>query len=466
MTIAKQFYVTYRKDEKGVRRGGVLLQTDKEESRKFLNEVIADAKPESTPKTEVTRKAADTETDRFDELIIEVFEIFLALYETIPNIRSFSSLMPKIILEDQLKKIVKETAVDVESLDSGELFTLPVTAYDKVTRLLKVHDSIQKTNQYIDRFFILGLISLYDQFIRTLAQHVIAIRPHCLLGQERTIKISDVLNYKTIEEVKYACIDRELDRLLHESHLEQFKWFEEKLDLKIDPASDLKTRFTELCERRNLFAHTGGRVSQQYLDECRKVNYDLKDIKCGDELKSTRKYFATAVETVIELATQLVHVIWQKTDKKGSTGAARSLINITFNLIRDGKYDLAIKLIEFILDNRTTQNKLDIETKRIHLINHANALKLAEKPDYLKRVDVEDWSSMTLKEELCLAAVRGEDEKFLKLLPKAIAAEEIFAQDFRTWPVFEPLRKSEKYVTLIQEIFKEPIVEVVSKPTK
>ena len=466
MALDKLFYVAYRKSEKGVRNGGFSLQTKQESAKEFLAKTIGDEDPDLAQETPKKSELPNEGNDRFDELIIEVFEIFLALYETIPNIRSFSTAMPKIILDDSLKKLVQETAVKVESLESGELFTLPVTAYDKVTRFLKVHDSIQKTNQYIDRFFILGLISLYDQFIRTLAQHVIEIRPHCLLGQDRTIKLSDLLNYKTIEEVKDACIDRELDRLLRESHLEQFKWFEEKLDLKIDPASELKTRFIELCERRNLFAHTGGRVSQQYLDECRKVNYDLKDIKCGDELKSSKKYFATAVETVIELATQLVHVIWQKTDKKGSTGAARSLINITFNLIRDRKYDLAIKLIEFILDNRTTQDKLDIETKRIHLINHANALKLAEKPDYLKRVDLEDWSSMTLKEELCLAAVRGENDKFLKLLPKAIAAEEIVAQDFRTWPVFEPLRKSEKYVTQIQEIFKEPIVEAVSKPTK
>jgi hypothetical protein len=465
VAIAQRFYAAYRKGQKGLRHGGFSLQTDKDEAKKFLSEKISDDAPSTAHEAESVNQQRNNEADRFRDLIAEVFEIFIALYDTIPSIRSISSAMPQFIFEGDLKGAIDESSLEVEQLDGGELFTLPVAAYDKIKRFLKTSDSIQKTNHYIDRFFILGLISLYDQFIRTLAQHVIEIKPHCLTGNDRTIKISELLNFNSIEEFKNACVDHELDKLLRESHLEQFKWFEEKLDMKIEPSSDLKARFVELCERRNLFAHTGGRVSQQYLEACRKVKYDLKGTKLGDELKATRKYFSTAVETIIEISTQIVHVIWQKTDDNGSTGAARVLVNITFNLIRDRRYELAIKLIEFILDNKSTHPKLELETKRIHLINHANALKLAGKPDYLKRLDNEDWSSTTLKEELCILAVRGEEEKFMKLLPKAIAAEEIDAQDFRTWPVFEPLRQSEKSALAIQDIFKEPIVEKVSRPT-
>ena len=76
------------------------------------------------------------------------------MYDTIPSIRSISSAMPKLLLEGELKNTIKETSQEIEALESGEIYTLPIVAHDKIMRVLKIHDSIQKTNQYIDRFFI------------------------------------------------------------------------------------------------------------------------------------------------------------------------------------------------------------------------------------------------------------------------------------------------------------------------
>jgi hypothetical protein len=72
----------------------------------------------------------------------------------------------------------------------------------------------------------------------------------------------------SIEEAKLQLVDKEVEVVLRASHTEQFEWFEKNLSVKLRSGLEIWPTFIELTERRNLFAHGDGVVTQQYLSVC------------------------------------------------------------------------------------------------------------------------------------------------------------------------------------------------------
>jgi hypothetical protein len=159
---------------------------------------------------------------------------------------------------------------------------------------------------------------------------------------------------------------------------------------------------------------------------------------------------------------QILFVVWQKTDPASGKGASKSLINITYSLISEEKYEIAVRLIEFLLGVRS--NKMDDGTRRTHIINCANAKKLMGDSSYRQIIDNEDWTATTLEFRIWRAAVLDDVDDFIKLLPGAVASDGISKLAIREWPVFKTIRSDARVKEKFEEIFKEPLIREESIP--
>ncbi|MHA6730169.1 hypothetical protein [Devosia sp. A369] len=117
------------------------------------------------------------------------------------------------------------------------------------------------------------------------------------MTSEREIKYSDLLSFASLEEAKYSLIDKEVESVLRNSHHEQFSWMENKFGMTLKNGLDIWPDFVELCERRNLLTHTGGYVSQQYLNNCAAHSHKCS-AKLGDKLETDAAYFKRAVQII------------------------------------------------------------------------------------------------------------------------------------------------------------------------
>ena len=73
----------------------------------------------------------------------------------------------------------------------------------------------------------------------------------------------------------------EVDVLMRDAHVAQIEFLDSKLKLGIVDHFSRWKEFLEITERRNLFVHTGGRVTQQYLQNCRRLGVQV-DAKIKD----------------------------------------------------------------------------------------------------------------------------------------------------------------------------------------
>src|SRR5262249_35613887 len=106
-------------------------------------------------------------------------------------------------------------------------------------------------------------------------------------------------------------------------------------------------RLVEICERRNLITHANGLVTRQYLNVCREEGVHLSNVKLGDALKVEPKYFFKAVGVLTEIGLKLGRVVWRKVSGADTQDADRSFSQKCYELIRNRRYSLAQKMLDF-----------------------------------------------------------------------------------------------------------------------
>src|SRR5262245_24985462 len=170
--------------------------------------------------------------------------------------------------------------------------------------------------ELLPQILVVGLISAYDAFLASLLRVVINRRPAIVLTSQKQLTFEELLHFPSIEAAKSALIDREIETVIRKSHHEHFDWMQRQLSVNLKQGLPIWPRFVELCERRNLFTHTGGVVSSQYLENCANHKADVSGVRLGARLSANGQYYRCAVEIVQEIGLKLCYVLWRKFDSE------------------------------------------------------------------------------------------------------------------------------------------------------
>jgi hypothetical protein len=88
------------------------------------------------------------------------------------------------------------------------------------------------------------------------------------------------------------------------------------------------------------------------------------------------------------------------------------------------------------------------------MINHAIALKELDRKDDMESVLTSmDWSACALQFEVALAALRDDNERLQKLLPRLMASGDVLRSDLEEWPLFAHQRGTAWFAQLLSEHF-------------
>lgn len=80
---------------------------------------------------------------------------------------------------------------------------------------------------------LIGLVGSYDAFLGKLLRVVFLRHQELILTSEKNIKFSELSEFESIEAVRNALIDREIESMLRDSHQEHFDWMEKKLKITL-----------------------------------------------------------------------------------------------------------------------------------------------------------------------------------------------------------------------------------------
>lgn len=219
-----------------------------------------------------------------------------------------------------------------------------------------------------------GAIAQYDAFLQNLLKEIYKTKPELLNKSEKPLTYSELSSFPNIESAREYVLEKHIESIIRDSHLEQIKTIEKDLNVNLRKDLPILDIFLEACERRNCIIHNGGFVNNTYLNNLKKFNIS-SELTIGDRLDVYPEYLELAVGSVFEIGFKLSQVLRRKfaTDEASISAADSSLINQPFYLIQIGKYKLAESILEY---GFKYVKKWSADTSRlIVLVNYANAVK-------------------------------------------------------------------------------------------
>jgi hypothetical protein len=398
----------------------------------------------------------DTAEQTCQEKEITVFQKSIDSY--IKQINSLIDTMPIII-----NVLASNAVMHIEKLKTFcEDNNLDKLKDDETTRItFELYRCYEQLNLNTDKAIeavilypcnlVVSLVSLYDAYLGNIIKAIYRTTPEQLKDCNREFSINEILSFESIEEAKERAIEKEAETVIRSGHGEQLDWLKRKLKCSF---KDFKSYndFIEITERRNLFVHTNGVVSRQYLAVCEENGVKgLENIKVGDRLLADPDYVLKCYNILFEVGVSLGIVVWRKL-KKNDEQADFYLNNVCYELIKQERYELAKIMLNFATE--TIKNAATEEVRRMFIINKALSYYLSGyKTACITILDKEDWTATASKFQLAVSVLKEDYEAAGRYMESAKSDVNNIA--YCEWPLFKNFRESEIFRSEYLKIFGE-----------
>lgn len=367
----------------------------------------------------------------------------------------FQIVMPILKEQDDLRqKKIDEFLEKSEKWGKAKNNKVPIR---EIKELIGVIKKLNRATRMFKTNYIVTLVSRYDEYIGELIRILLQLYPDRLKKSEKNLYFEDILELKSVERIKEKFIEKEVESVLRESHSDHFKYLESQLDIPLKQNLDVWPDFIELTERRNLFTHCGGIVSDQYIRVCKRNNAELSETVCvGKSLDVDEDYANNAHKILFEIGLKLGQTISRKLFPGNYESADNALNEIGFEELCKERWDVATIVFDYATN--LNQNWISSDNfRKMFLINKCIALKHSGKIQKCESsLDNVDWSSSNPKFLLAVQVLK-EDYDQAENIMSSMDGKEPFTEDaFREWPIFKGFRETTQFKRAFKKIYNKP----------
>ena len=378
----------------------------------------------------------------------------------VPLRRLVLNIMPTFRSAFIHNEVYKSAISNLDKEETDEEFeTYGVTEdqYPLVQRQIQRLRELDRGITVLPGAILLSLVATFDSFVADTLRIMLRSKPERLYGSSKTIEVKEVLNMESFADVIDKVTEEEVETIMRGSHVDQIKYIENKLSVEIRSNYDEWGDFVEIFERRNLIAHGNYAINSNYIRNCTKHGFVVSKEQAGKPIELGPRYLRRSSHRLLEFGLSLMFVLWLKNFRASTEEAYESLHRGTYELIRDGQFHVAARLLDLALfrQSPTASERLT----KMMTVNLANAYKKLEQKEKAHEIISEvDWSATTDDFQICIAAIREDLHRVVELMPKVVRANLIRKSDFREWPVFDWIREERSVREKFEEIYGEPII--------
>ena len=341
-----------------------------------------------------------------------------------------------------------------EAADDGEKEEKKITLKFKRTDLEYITTNvkkIEKAEKLFEKQLVVTLVSRFDEFLGKILKLILEKNPEWVISDDKTISYKDLIALKSVDKAIQGIIYKEVEDLLRDSHEKQIQYIDDKLKLGIKENFSKLKEFLEVAERRNLFVHTGGTVSSQYIDKCRSFGCKVEST-LGDKLGSNIEYFNSAFLVYFEIGLRIGQASYRRVFEDEIEIADQALNNLAVKFMNLGEYSLAETITEFDLAIPEKLRSSDTEFLYFAKINRAVSQKFQEK-DFEKGLSEDPWKVFHPKYALSIHVLREEYSAAAKLMKSDEIKSSVGQGGLRAWPVFKLFRETDEFKESYKEIY-------------
>jgi len=382
---------------------------------------------------------------KFDDHIEYFTTRMLALHRSSPLYFTFSTIFHN-IAKDQLDTFHNKHIKNKRSIKHGIIKEF----YD----LKSAYDDTGATMVIMPESFFVSLVSIYDFLISSCVREICVLKPDLLKSSEKSINFPQILKYNSLEDLQKYCLEETTESVMRQSHTEHIEWLEDKSNTRLRPNEETWQKFVECTQRRHLYVHTGGLVSEPYLRNCRAHKVKLpKDCTVGTRLSADAIYCESSFSTLFTMGALITHVLWRKYAPEESEAADKSLNQLAFSLIDYAQYDLAITLLEFALND--IKKYSSEQTRLMFVVNLAQSYKWsgndAKCAELLQNLDP---TGLPVEYKSAYFTLSEEYEAAITHIRSALKISSINRHDIEQWPIYKQLRTTKEFADFYEKRYR------------
>lgn len=383
-----------------------------------------------------------------------------SLHETLPLV--ISSISEDVrVCSNKSEELFEKYVITNENDAPGKL----LVRADRYPEFLSIMKQIRKrilALKTVPSSYLVSMISNYDAFLSHLVRKIMIMKPDLLNSSERRLTFNQLAKFPSIEVARDWIIEKEVESVIRQSHISHFDWMEKKFGLPLRKDLEVWSDFIEITERRNLFVHTGGVVSSQYLDVCQRNGVVInEDVYVGTQLTVSPDYVAHAYNVIFEIGFKLAHVLWRKFQSDDIEDADKNLIDIGYEKLFEEDYYLTGMIFDFALNVFTKYSSE--HNKRLMIINRVLGYKWnGNNERAIEILKAEDWTACCPKFRLAEAVILERYEKAVLIMNEiGDNGSEVAKEEYRHWPLFKEFRQSPEFLSAYEKIFDENFNDVI-----
>ncbi|HBD94905.1 MAG: hypothetical protein A2015_07565 [Spirochaetes bacterium GWF1_31_7] len=381
------------------------------------------------------------------ECINEMVQIVLPVLKTKDNEREKK-------LEELTEKIQEEDGEIVEAIKEVD-----------IKEFLKNIKRLRHAETMFRQSIITSIVTKFDELVTSILKIAYEKNTNWLKNPEKKISYKDLLEIQSLDSLKNDIIEKEIDEIMRDSHFKQISFLDSKLKLGIEEHFKGWLEFLEITERRNIFVHTGGKVSSIYIENCKKWGIKInEDCKEGSYLNASDKYITETFDCFFELSIRLCQAFIRRTFPESFNESDEILNSIGYDLLCEERFQLADKIFDYALSIPSSLASGG-EVKYYFLLNKCIALKNTGK-DFSTILNSIDWSPFHPKFQFAVSILNDQFEKSKELMEQEAVYKEIDELSFIEWPLLKSFRKTDLFKDVFKKIYKKDFSDAIIEEVK
>lgn len=232
-------------------------------------------------------------------------------------------------------------------------------------------------------------------------------------------------------------VSKKLRRLVYSGNLKERLEHIESLDVNLESMSGNKEKLVEIAERRNLFVHHNGVISQRYLEKTGKSN---EKALIGRQYRVTNSYLLEAIDTLYFCGFILIQQCWRKWTKGHHRQADKHYVNALFNLLNQERYNLTIQLSQI-----PRHFGLQKHEAQMVAINHAIALRdLGRQEEAFRVVSGFEAAPASKSVEIAICILKQDYDRAFVLITQTKDKKKL-TNLYSASPLFRPLQQDPRF---------------------
>ncbi|MFF5803030.1 hypothetical protein [Streptomyces sp. NPDC012746] len=393
------------------------------------------------------------------DALLEVADVTIPEIEKLDSPEETYSTVIKLMSTlngDAVKTISKafRKFTSVEDVDPEGLGSFMPTIWEEVKSeawgpgfILQLHEAFQRPPRLpiFLQSTTVSAVSNFEVLFSGLMTQYYSITPQALEAasreKEKEFSLRELKEMDSLADAIDIAIGRRVDELMFGSFSDWRKFCLDKLNLKFDDYAIDWEFLKEVFQRRHVIVHNGGLASRRYL---RNVAPRFSaGVSEGDLLQIDRGYLVRAVNELLAFGFLLAAAVGMKLNKDGSSYVLGRLHKFTYRNLIKGRYEIVEKCSSY---GESVSNGMDdVLTFRV---NRWIAEQRLMKGSFRSEVEAWDVRALSPRYKLAKLCLLGENDSAMKLLASLYSAGEVGFEDVIEWPLLEPLRGTDAYITM------------------